>query len=199
MCKQNYLAAFLASLNAIAIYDKSKACYNDLMKNCKTCNQSFIISKDRNIFCSHSCQAKWAITLANKSKKPKKKMGSLLFCIVCNTEYYIPQYRMKSGKSKYCSRQCLAKNHLKNFISVYGFKKLNKPLHSYKVITVDGKRIREHRYIMEQYLGRKLEKWEHVHHINDDSSDNRIENLEILSNSDHQRKEYLFRKKLTSF
>ena len=134
--------------------------------------------------------------LNSQFKKPKPKTGVILICIQCNIEYYIPQYRLKSGRSKYCSRTCLAKVHLKNFIPIHGFKKLNKPLHKYKTISVNGKQVREHRYIMEQHLGRKLERWEHVHHINDLSSDNRIENLEVLSNSDHQKKEQVFRKKL---
>lgn len=47
---------------------------------------------------------------------------------------------------------------------------------------------RQHRYIMEQYLGRKLSRNEEVHHINHDKTDNRIENLEVLSSSEHRKK-----------
>ena len=60
---------------------------------------------------------------------------------------------------------------------------------TYKTIYVEGVQVREHRWIMEQELGRKLESWEHVHHIDGDHSNNDIENLEVLSNADHQRKE----------
>jgi len=45
--------------------------------------------------------------------------------------------------------------------------------------------MKEHRYVMEQYLGRKLKDNEVVHHINGDKTDNRIENLEVMTWSEH--------------
>lgn len=44
------------------------------------------------------------------------------------------------------------------------------------------------RYIMEQHLGRKLETWEHVDHKNDDFTDDRIENLQLLTQAENNKK-----------
>lgn len=51
----------------------------------------------------------------------------------------------------------------------------------------EGKRIfqDEHRYIIEKHLKIKLKNNEVVHHINGDKSDNRIENLQVMTLSEH--------------
>lgn len=52
----------------------------------------------------------------------------------------------------------------------------------YRYLTIDGRRIQEHRYVMEQHLGRPLLPTETVHHRTggfNGRSDNRLSNLEL--------------------
>ena len=49
----------------------------------------------------------------------------------------------------------------------------------YKLITIEGESMMEHRHIMERKLGRRLSSTEHVHHKNGIRHDNRVENLEL--------------------
>ena len=50
---------------------------------------------------------------------------------------------------------------------------------------IGGRYVYEHRIKVERRLGRLLSSDEVVHHINGDKLDNRISNLEVLSNREH--------------
>jgi len=55
----------------------------------------------------------------------------------------------------------------------------------------DRKRyVYEHRAVMEKFIGRKLKRSEVVHHINGKTSDNRIENLELVTDNGKHRAEH---------
>lgn len=52
---------------------------------------------------------------------------------------------------------------------------------------VDGRCIDNHRLVAEQMLGRKLRRGEVVHHKNGDTTDDRPENLEVMTRREHSR------------
>ena len=51
---------------------------------------------------------------------------------------------------------------------------------NYPCKTIGGVKDRVHRHLMQESLGRALEKNEHVYHINGDPFDNRLENLVVV-------------------
>jgi hypothetical protein len=61
----------------------------------------------------------------------------------------------------------------------------------YYEVRCGGRQRLLHRLIMEQHLGRPLQRGEAVHHLNGDKRDNRIENLAVMDTSEHSRRNAL--------
>lgn len=61
------------------------------------------------------------------------------------------------------------------------------PKTHYVLVRINGRYVKEHRYVMEQHLGRKLLRTEEVHHKDTNKFNNDISNLEVLSKSEHAR------------
>lgn len=122
-------------------------------------------------------------------------------CLNCKTEY--PKNRNMSkpqfAKSKFCSHKCFgiwykpfADKRFKNplthprwqggrYLSTHGYIKS----YTAEAKSSHGRREYEHRVIMEKYLGRTLNYNEIVHHLNHDKTDNRLENLQLVTRSEH--------------
>lgn len=98
------------------------------------------------------------------------------------------QFRPPSKRSRYCSRPCMWANngkHQKRQPEVWW---LNARGYIEGRITDAERRtrrVKQHRFLMEQHLMRPLLPSEDVHHINGIKTDNDISNLELLTHGEH--------------
>ncbi|MCK9370059.1 HNH endonuclease [Candidatus Dojkabacteria bacterium] len=95
-----------------------------------------------------------------------RKTGTIKSCLHCGQDIYTTKY---NTNKKYCSNKC--------------YRASSTSPNPYIRI----KEVLEHRLIIENVLQRKLLSTEVVHHINKNTKDNRIENLQVMISSEHTR------------
>ena len=148
--------------------------------------QNWRISKKEHNYCTYDCYCDYL-----NQRKPEDGKGTQAECLYCSKEFV-----RKNTSQKYCSTKCCGFSRKKYFdIPEYldcADRKIDKNLGYVRVYVgkdYPGASSRgyayEHRVIMQEKLGRILLKDEHVHHKNHCRWDNCLENLEVMSASEH--------------
>lgn len=152
-------------------------------KQCAYCKKSFFIRHQKAKFCSRLCSDKGRI------------LKVMVNCKKCGKEFRDIENK-KAKPRKFCSQKCFYEYEIgKNHASWKGGRLINFQGYIFRYLPQHFRAnstgyILEHRFVMEEYLGRRLSAKEIVHHKNKNRKDNRIENLEILSRSEHNKKHF---------
>lgn len=152
---------------------------------CNHCGKRFYVIPARlntTKFCSKKC----------KSESEKNKVERV--CCQCNKSFSVVPSQIKIGKGKYCSNVC----RYESMKSLKGQKSrgwqggktlLNGYVYIYTDIPhprkINGIYVKRSILVAEKKIGRYLKKDEIVHHVNEIITDDRPENLQVLTLSEH--------------
>lgn len=150
-------------------------------KPCERCGAIFTPSSGSQRFCGFACRAP-KLECKGCGKKftgsaPKRVKHTTYPRLYCSME---------------CRRESIGRTASRRYLNQGGYIVIPDPTMrknitdgGYVRVNVgrrgdrNGGRVLEHRWVMEQHLGRPLFPNENVHHINGDKTDNRIDNLEL--------------------
>jgi len=153
------------------------------MKICKSCGKELLPANfetnsmfRRAKYCNNTCY-----------QNDHAVKTTWISCLFCNTDFKI---NINSSRI-YCSPKCrydAAKRDGSTYVGVNGYRYIK--VHNHPNGAQSNYWMLEHRHIMEQSLGRYLTIEETVHHKDGNKLNNSLDNLEILSNSEHVKLHY---------
>lgn len=149
---------------------------------CKICKKVYHVKPYRSKIskcCSRACL--WHITRPdipakkyNKGKKAHNNAGVFINCLKCNKKVNISPSRI--GIQYFCSKKC------------YETILPKKEKGPYQKVTIKSKtRVLSHRIIYEKFHKIKIPKYHVIHHIDGNHKNNSIDNLQMMTLSEHTR------------
>lgn len=143
-----------------------------LEAKCAYCLKSFLrwfsMFRKHN-FCSKACVGKYKTMTQSEVRH----------CENCHGDFKVINGNAKRRAMKFCSKPCFSE-----------WKKENKSTWVGKDGYCRNSDGRLHREIYKKHHGVELSRSQFVHHINHNKTDNRIDNLEVLTNSEHSKLHY---------
>jgi len=124
------------------------------------------------------------INCAEIYKKRKENTWIRVVCSFCGNNLKRRKCNTDGYKNYYCNKKCEAKH--RTFGENTELKGSYTDMGGYKYHKINGKYRAEHRIVVEREIGRTLESYEFIHHLNGIRKDNRIENLTIVTNKTHE-------------
>lgn len=144
--------------------------------------------------CAECGESYWAIS--GKSRYCAECISITLNCEECGQPFEQRRATRQRHRARFCSRTCAGagKGHAQlnprrgpanNRYN--GGLCFDRAKRRWVICCTDGTLMAFYRGVMEAELGRPLRSDEIVHHINGDSSDDRIENLMLVTRSEHMK------------
>lgn len=141
---------------------------------CFYCGNDFLPPRVTSKYCSIKC-----VKDHQYSERKKRKRT----CLNCGSIFFTTSEKIRLGFGLFCNKKCrytymVGENHPT-------WKGGTIDSSGYKQVYVKGKIVRDHRIVYEEHHGVSLSSNDVIHHKNGVKNDNRIENLQLMTRSEH--------------
>ncbi len=149
-----------------------------MIRICKICGKKFekassVVKQGGGKFCSNKCKFIGMRTQITR------------ICESCGKEFKIDPSKLKRGWGRFCSNSCRVLIMVGSLAPRYKGGWTDKC--GYHIMYINGVETKAHRHVMATHLRRKLTNTEIVHHIDGDPQNNKIENLQLMTQPEHIR------------